>query len=276
LGIEEDGSGPFAGGVIKLLFIGDIVGKPGREIVVSKVPALRQELGLDFVIANGENSAAGSGITGSIARTLLASGVDAITLGDHVWDQKGWEADIAVLDRVCRPANLPVACPGRTHVILEKQGFRLAIFTVLGRNFVGMKGECPFLEADRQLAATVGAGKADAALCEIHAEATSEKQAMGWYLDGRAVAVLGTHTHVPTADASTLRKGTAFMCDVGMTGPYESVLGREIEPVLGRFLDGMPRRFDVAEGDVRLSGAIVHYDPQARRATHCELLTVRA
>lgn len=231
---------------------------------------------MDFVIANGENSAAGSGITSSIVKALLAAGVDAVTLGDHVWDQRGWEADIANFEQVCRPANLPVSCPGRTHVIVERNGFRLAVFTVLGRNFVGMKGECPFLEADRQLHRTLTEGLADAAIVEIHAEATSEKQAMGWYLDGRAMAVLGTHTHVPTADATVLPKGTAFMCDVGMTGPYESVLGRDIQAVVHRFLDGMPRRFEVAEGDVRLSGAVVEYDPVAKRAVKCELLTVRA
>ncbi|MBI5382169.1 MAG: YmdB family metallophosphoesterase [Opitutae bacterium] len=262
--------------MVKFLFIGDIVGRPGREIALARVPALRTELGLDFVIANGENAAAGAGITGGIARTLLAGGIDALTLGDHVWDQRGWETEIVELDRVCRPANLPTACPGRDHVILEKNGFRLAIATVLGRTFLGMKGDCPFLGADALLKKTVGAGAADAAFIEIHAEATSEKQALGWYLDGRAAAVLGTHTHVPTADASVLPGGTAFMCDVGMTGPYASVLGREVKPVLGRFLDGMPRKFEIAEGDVRLSAALVEYDPTTKRATRCELITVRA
>jgi metallophosphoesterase (TIGR00282 family) len=262
--------------VLKLLFIGDIVGRPGRSIAVDKVPSLRAELGLDFVVANAENAAAGAGITGSIASQLLAAGVDALTLGDHVWDQRGWEGEIGRFERVCRPANLPAACPGRDHVVLAKDGFRLAVFTVLGRNFVGMKGECPFLGADALLARTVGAGGAEAALVEIHAEATSEKQALGWYLDGRALAVLGTHTHVPTADACVLPAGTAFMCDVGMTGPYASVLGREVKPVIGRFVDGMPRKFDVAEGDVRLSGAVVTYDPGLRRAVGCELLTIRA
>lgn len=261
--------------MLKILFVGDIVGRPGRSIVTDRLASLREEHGFDFVVANAENAAAGAGITGSIARQLLEAGIDAITLGDHVWDQRGWESEIARFDRVCRPANLPAACPGRDHVVVEKDGFRLAVFTVLGRNFVGMKGECPFLGADALLSRTVGAGTADAALVEIHAEATSEKQALGWYLDGRAAAVLGTHTHVPTADACVLPSGTAFMCDVGMTGPYASVLGREVKPVIGRFLDGMPRKFEVAEGDVRLSGAVVAYDPQARRAVGCELLVVR-
>ncbi len=261
--------------MLKILFIGDIVGRPGRTIVADRVAALRDEQRIDFVIANAENAAAGAGITGSIARQLLGAGVDALTLGDHVWDQRGWEGEIGQFERVCRPANLPAACPGRDHLVLEKDGFRLAVFTLLGRNFVGMKGECPFLGADALLARTVGSGAADAALVEIHAEATSEKQALGWYLDGRAVAVLGTHTHVPTADACVLPQGTAFMCDVGMTGPYASVLGREVKPVIGRFVDGMPRKFDVAEGDVRLSCAVVTYDPEARRSAGCELLVVR-
>jgi hypothetical protein len=259
--------------MLKLLFIGDIVGRPGREIVMERLPRLRSELGIDFVIANAENSAAGSGITGTIAKDLLASGVDAITLGDHVWDQKGWESEINSFPKVCRPANLPSVCPGRDHVIIEAKGFRLAVFTVLGRQYLSLKSDCPFLCADRLLGQLDAS--ADAAMVEIHAEATSEKQAMGRHLDGRALAVLGTHTHVPTADATVFPKGTAFMCDVGMTGPYTSILGREIKPVIGRFLDGMPRRFEIAEDDIRLSGALVEFDPETRRATRCELFTVR-
>src|SRR5262245_39227697 len=257
---------------MRLLFIGDIVGKPGREIVAALVPKLRAERGLDFVVANGENAAAGAGITGAICASLLEAGVDAITLGDHVWDQKGFENEIKSLERVCRPANLADACPGHDHVIVEKNGFRLLVFTVLGRSFMGMKAECPFLGSDALLKKL--AGKFDGALVEIHAEATSEKQALGWHLDGRVTAVLGTHTHVATADASLLRRQTAFMCDVGMTGPHESVLGREIEPVVGRFLDGMPRRFDVATGDNRLSAALVEFN-SAGRAEKIEHLHVK-
>jgi metallophosphoesterase (TIGR00282 family) len=260
--------------MIKILFIGDIVGRPGRDIVVERVPQLRAELGLDLVIANAENAAAGSGINASIARALLGAGVDVITLGDHVWDQRGWETEIGGFERVCRPANLPASCPGRDHVVVEAKGVRLAVFTVLGRTFMNLKGECPFLATNAMLVKLAGA--AEAFFVEAHAEATSEKQALGWHLDGRAVAVIGTHTHVPTADASVLPHGTAFLCDAGMTGPYAGVLGREVKPVLARFLDGMPRKFDVAEGDVRLSGVIVEYDPAAKRATRCELLTVRA
>jgi metallophosphoesterase (TIGR00282 family) len=259
--------------VLKLLFIGDIVGRPGRDIVVDRVPRLKRELALDFIVANGENAAAGAGITSSIAQTLLAAGIDAITLGDHVWDQRGWENEIGQIGGVCRPANLPASCPGEDHVIIAARGFRLGVFTVLGRTFMGLKAECPFLAADRMIERLKG--QCDAILVEIHAEATSEKQALGWHLDGRVTAVLGTHTHVPTADATILPKGTAFMCDVGMTGPYASVLGREVEPVVSRFLDGMPKRFDVATGDVRLSGAVVEISASMARAEKIELLTVR-
>ncbi len=257
---------------MKLLFIGDIVGKPGREIASALVPRVRSERGIDFVIANGENAAAGAGITGTLCKSILEAGVDVITLGDHVWDQKGFEHEITALDRVCRPANLPAGNPGRDHVIVEKNGFRLLVFTVLGRSFMGLKAECPFLGADALLKRL--AGQFDGALAEIHAEATSEKQALGWHLDGRVTAVLGTHTHVATADGSLLRQQTAFMCDVGMTGPHESVLGREIEPVVGRFLDGLPRRFEVATGDNRLSAALVEFD-KSGRATRLEWLSLK-
>jgi metallophosphoesterase (TIGR00282 family) len=259
--------------MLKLLFIGDIVGRPGREIVSEQAPQLRTQHGLDFIIANAENAAAGAGLTADLAGSLLAAGVDALTLGDHVWDQKGFDAEIPRLDRVCRPANLPAACPGRDHLILEKNGLRLAVFAVLGRQYLALKSECPFLACDRMLARLEG--KADAVLVEIHAEATSEKQALGWYLDGRVAAVLGTHTHVPTADAAVLPRGTAFLCDAGMTGPYDGVLGRDRRAVIARFLDGMPRRFPVTDGDVRLSGVRVDYDPAVRQATRCELITVR-
>ena len=199
--------------------------------------------------------------------------MDAITLGDHVWDQRGWENDIAQLDRVCRPANLPSACPGWDHVLVSSRGFKVAVFTVLGRQFMNMKAEDPFACADRMIERL--RGQADAIIVEIHAEATSEKQALGWHLDGRVTAVLGTHTHVPTADACVLPKGTAFMCDVGMTGPYASVLGREVAPVISRFMDGMPRRFEVATGDVRMSAALIEIDPAMARAATIALLTVR-
>lgn len=259
--------------MLKLLFVGDIVGRPGRDIVNERLARLRKELSLDFVIANAENAAAGAGITGAIARSLLDAGVDAITLGDHVWDQRGWESEITQIERVCRPANLPRSNPGWDHLIIESRGFRVAVFTVLGRQYLGLKSDCPFLTADRMIEQL--RGQADAIIVEIHAEATSEKQALGWYLDGRVTAVLGTHTHVPTADACILPKGTAFICDVGMTGPYRGVLGRQIDPVVAKFIDGMPRRFEIATDDVRLSGALIEIGASMAAAGKIELLTVR-
>lgn len=259
--------------MLKLLFVGDIVGRPGRDAVGDRLPRLRTEHGIDFVIANAENAAAGAGITGSIAKSILDCGVDAITLGDHVWDQRGWENEIGQMERVCRPANLPKSCPGWDHLIIEARGFRVAVFTVLGRTYMNLKAECPFLAADRMIDQL--RAQADAIIVEMHAEATSEKQALGWHLDGKVTAVIGTHTHVPTADATILPKGTAFICDVGMTGPYASVLGREIRPVVERFIDGMPRRFDVATGDVRLSGALIEIAASSANAQKIELITAR-
>lgn len=250
---------------MRILFLGDIVGRPGRKAVVDAVPGLRSELALDFIVANAENAAGGAGITAAIARELLGCGIDALTLGDHTWDHHGFERDIDGLERVCRPANLPTSQPGRTSLILEHGGLRLAVATVLGRTFMGPRVDCPFLTADKLLAEMED--QADAALIEIHAEATSEKIAMGWYLDGRAAVVVGTHTHVATADATTLPRGTAYLTDAGMCGPHASVLGREIAPCIGRFVDGMPRRCPVAEGDVRINGLLVDFDEQAKACT---------
>ena len=260
--------------MITVLFLGDIVGRPGRDKLAGHLGHLRTKHGVDLVIANGENAAAGAGITAVIAKTLLGLGVDAITLGDHVRDQRGWESEIGYMERVCRPANLPALCPGRDHVVLTAKGFKLAVFTVLGRQYLNCKSDCPFLTADALIARTVGAGLADAAFIEVHAEATSEKIALGWHLDGRAMAVIVTHTHVPTADARVLPQGTAYLTDAGMTGPYSGVLGRTKEPVIEKFLTGMPQRFPVAEEDPRISGALVRYEPARRRAVSCELLTV--
>lgn len=253
----------------RILFLGDIVGRPGRTAVVKHLADLRAQLGADLVVANGENSAAGAGIHSGIIRELLGAGVDGITLGDHVWDQRGFDKEIDSHERVCRPANLSPRCPGRRSLILtSKEGFRLGVFTVLGRQFMKVSGDDPMACAD----ALVEAHKreVDAFLIEVHAETTAEKIAFGWYFDGRAGAILGTHTHVPTADGRILPRGTAYITDVGMSGPYESVLGRDIEPVVGRALDGMPRKFTVASGDVRICGALVDLEPRRGLATHFE------
>ena len=256
--------------MIRILFVGDVVGRPGRDVLCSQGDRLRAELGLHFIVVNGENAAAGAGITSAIVKQFIDAGIDAVTLGDHVWDQRGFDGEIGSLERVCRPANLPPGAPGRAWLTVERDGVRLGVFTALGRHFMPPR-DCPFRAAD-QVIQEIGS-TADVLLAEIHAEATSEKIAFGRYLDGRVAAVVGTHTHVPTADACVLAGGTAYITDVGMTGPYDSVLGREVQPVLHKFLDGLPRRFDVAKGDVRLSGACIEYDPAARRATSIRLVT---
>ncbi len=245
----------------KILFLGDIVGRPGRRFVIERVASLREELGATIVIANAENAAGGAGITKKIAEELLAAGIDAITLGDHVWDQKNFENEIETLERVCRPANLPENNPGRRHLVIEQDGFRLGIFTVLGRNYLALKSSCPFLAADAQLAALQE--HCDAVFVEAHMEATSEKIALGWYLAGRACAVIGTHTHVATADGRLLPGGTAYQSDAGMCGPHDSVLGRDKEQVIATFLDGMKRRFPVAEADVQINGCLIDVEAES-------------
>ena len=242
----------------RLLFLGDIVGRPGRRILAERLQEIRQTHRIDTVVANGENAAAGAGINARLAREILETGVDGITLGDHLWDQKEFPGEIDQLERVCRPANLDSASPGRTHLLLSCGGLRLAVCTLLGHTFMKMKADCPFRAAEKCVPAL--RAEADAVLVEIHAEATSEKIAMGWFLDGQATLVVGTHTHVPTADATILPRGTAYLTDAGMTGPYRSVIGREVDPVLGKMLDGLPRKFAVATEDVWMRGVLVEFD----------------
>lgn len=256
----------------KVLFLGDIVGRPGRTFVAERVASLKVELGADIVIANAENSAGGAGMTKKIANQLITAGIDAITLGDHVWDQKNFENEIDELEQVCRPANLPDQNPGRTHLIVEKDGFRLGILTVLGRNYLALKSSCPFKMVDTKLEELKD--RCDAVFVESHMEATSEKIALGWYLDGRAAAVIGTHTHAPTADGRVLPKGTAYLSDAGMCGPYASVLGREVDAVVASFLDGMKRRFPVASDDVRICGCLIDMDAATGLATSFERIEV--
>ena len=238
--------------MIKILVLGDIVGRPGRRLVMEKVSEWALEGRYDFVIANCENAAGGAGITGKLARGLLKAGIDGLTLGDHCWDRRVFLNEVDELEGICRPANLPAAAPGKDRLILEKNQIRLGVFTVMGRNFITPHTRCPFLTADRLIEELTT--EVDFILVEAHAEATSEKVALGWYLDGRCSAVFGTHTHVATADAQILPKGTAYITDLGMSGPHAGVLGRETQPVLDRFIDGIPRRFPVAKGDVKLCG----------------------
>lgn len=258
----------------KVLFIGDIVGRPGRHFIKERLPQLRTDLGLDLVIANAENSAGGAGLTAKIASELREMGIDGITLGDHTWDQRGFQAEIDTLDYVCRPANLPVNCPGRKALTLECGGFRLGVFTVLGRQWMKLHPEgFSFHTADRLLEEL--ADQTDGLIVEIHAETTAEKVALGWYLDGRVTAVLGTHTHIPTADVRLLPRGTGYLTDVGMTGPYQSCIGRDLQAVIGTFLDGVPRQHSVAQHDVRLCGVVLDINSSSGLCDNIERLEVR-
>lgn len=240
--------------------VGDVIGKPGRHAVKGLLPGLRRDHGLDLVIANGENAAGGFGLTPATAQELFAAGVDIITSGNHIWDQKEiiphLDGDLPIL----RPLNYPPAAPGRGYLI---RGGVLVV-NLIGRTFMGSY-DCPFRSMDRLL--TELTKLPPVVIVDFHAEATSEKAAMGWYLDGRVSAVLGTHTHVPTADPRLLPKGTAYVSDVGMTGPLNSIIGDDPETVLARFLTAMPNRLQVADGPVVLNSVVVDIDEASGRAT---------
>ncbi len=249
---------------MRILFIGDIVGSPGRELVIQNLTRILEETRADLVIANGENSAAGFGITPKIADELFAAGVEVITGGNHSWDRKEIFDYIPHEPRLLRPANLPAGAPGRGLYLGEsRNGERYAVLNLQGRVFMAAL-DCPFRTADQELARIPPDVKT--IFVDMHAEATSEKQAMGWYLDGRVSAVVGTHTHVATADERVLPNGTAFITDAGMTGPHESVIGMDRGAMVKRFLDGLPAKFEVAVGDSRLNGVLVDVDGASGRA----------
>lgn len=253
---------------VRILFIGDIVGKPGRRAARLLVPILKERLALDVVVANGENSAGGSGITPDTAREILEAGVDAITTGDHLWDKK---EVISLLDkepRFVRPLNYPPNAPGQGSTLVHQKGMPpLAVVNAQGRTF--MKDmENPFLAMEQEVARL--RERTPIILVDFHAEATSDKIAMGRFLDGKVSAVIGTHTHVQTADEQIFPGGTAFLCDAGFTGPHESILGREIDPVVRRFLTSQPQRFGVAKGRVLLQGAWVEVDNDTGRALNIQ------
>jgi hypothetical protein len=257
---------------MRILFIGDIFGKPGREIARRAIPALVEQRDIDFVIANVENSAAGFGVTGDIAEAILGYGVDLMTSGNHVWDKKEVLDYIPRQPKLLRPANFPAGVPGRgSYVGKTRTGEPIAVLNLMGRVFM-MPLDDPFALAAREVESLKA--RARVVIVDFHAEATSEKVAMGWHLDGRATAVLGTHTHVQTADERLLPKGTAYQTDVGMTGPHDSIIGVTVEAALGRFLTGMPAKFEAAGGLPRLNAAIVTADPATGKATHIERLNL--
>jgi 2',3'-cyclic-nucleotide 2'-phosphodiesterase len=255
---------------VKLLFVGDIVGSPGRHAVESLLPGLRERHQPDFVVVNGENSAGGLGITSKIARGLYDAGVDAITLGNHTYRHAEVYDFLDRDERIVRPANYPKGNPGRGHTVVESGGMRLAVVNLSGAVFLDV-ARSPFAEVDAILQEL--RGKADHVLVDFHAEATSEKVAMGWYLDGRVTACVGTHTHVPTADARVLPGGTAYITDVGMTGPRGGVIGVQKELAIERFLTQMPVKFDTATDDPWLNGVLIEAD-DAGRATSIEQVLV--
>ena len=249
---------------LNILFLGDIVGEPGRRAVIELLPRLREREGIDFVIVNGENSANGRGITPRISIDLLRAGAAVITTGDHVWDQKEVIAYIDTEPRLLRPLNYPAGAPGQGSVVLETAKGKVGVINVQGRTFTQPILENPFRAMDAEVARL--REETPIIFVDIHAETTSEKVAMGRFLDGRVSAVVGTHTHVQTADEQVFPGGTAFLCDAGFCGPVNSCLGRDVDAIIGRFLSGLPVPFPIARGEVRLHGAIVEINPADGRA----------
>jgi metallophosphoesterase (TIGR00282 family) len=247
---------------MRILFIGDVVGRSGRTIVYERLPGLVRDWKLDLVVANGENAAGGFGITETIYRELIDAGVDAVTLGNHAWDQKEALVFIERAPRLIRPINYPAGTPGRGAATIEaKNGARVLVVNAMGRIFMEALDD-PFAAIDRELTACPLQQGADAIIVDFHGEATSEKQAMGFFCDGRASLVVGTHTHVPTADLRVLRGGTAFISDVGMTGDFDSVIGMAKDEPLQRFLRRIPtQRFEPATGPATLCAVAVETDP---------------
>ncbi|CEP68698.1 Conserved hypothetical protein CHP00282 [Moorella glycerini] len=255
---------------MRVLMIGDVVGRPGRKAVRELLPPLLQEHRPDLVVANGENAAGGNGITPDIAGELFAGGIDILTMGNHVWDKREALTLLEEDERIVRPANYPPGTPGRGYTLVKvKENLQVGIINLAGRVFLSPL-ECPF-RLGRRLAEEIGA-LTRIILVDFHAEATSEKVALGWYLDGLVSAVIGTHTHIQTADARVLPQGTAYITDVGMTGPRDSVLGVKAELIIKKFLTQLPVRFEVAGGVIQLEAVLVDIDPGNGRAVAIQRL----
>ena len=258
--------------VAKILFIGDIVGKPGRVAVRELLPALIEDYRIDLVVANCENAAAGFGVTRDIVEELFRSRVDVLTSGNHIWDKKEVLEFVEDYETLLRPANYPDGVPGFGSVVVPSPtGSPIGVINLAGRVFMHSL-DCPFRSAEKEIEKLKK--KTSTIVVDMHAEATSEKQALGWFLDGRVSAVLGTHTHVQTADERILPNGTAYITDLGMTGPFDSIIGTRKDVVLERFLRNMPNKFDVARGDVRLQGVVLGVDQASGKALEIERLNV--
>lgn len=257
---------------MKILFIGDIVGKPGRRAVRALLPSIVGHHAVDVVIANCENAAGGFGVTRKIVDELYGSEIHVLTSGNHIWDKKEIDDLIDDYETLLRPANYPTGTPGKGSVIVQTGlGVSLGVLNLEGRVFMKPL-DCPFRIAEKELEALKG--RTDIVIVDIHAEATSEKEALGWFLDGRVSAVVGTHTHVQTADERVLPNGTAYITDVGMTGSFDSVLGIKKEVALERFLTLLPNRYEVAKGDARLQGVLIDVDNKTGRGLSIERLTI--
>ncbi len=250
--------------MLRVLFLGDVVGEPGRSAVVARVPELKEQHAIDFIVVNGENAAGGRGITARLTIDLLRSGVSVVTTGDHVWDQKDVFAFLNLEPRLLRPINYPEGAPGSGSIVLETPKGKVGVINVQCRTFMQPILENPF----RALEKVVSEIRKETSniVVDVHGETTSEKIAVGRFLDGKVSAVIGTHTHVQTADEQIFPGGTAFLCDAGMCGPTESILGRAIEPIVNRFMSNLPAPFPVAGGEVRLRGAIIDIDETTGRA----------
>lgn len=258
--------------MIRLLFLGDIVGEPGRKAVMAKLPELREKFSLDVIVVNGENSAGGRGITPTIADKLFAAGADVITTGDHVWDQREINEYFDKQPNIIRPINYPKETPGNGSRIIETPKGKVAILNAQGNTFMNPPLPNPFLELEKEIQ-RLNQQEVKIIFLDFHAETTSEKIAMGHHLDGKVSAVVGTHTHVQTADEKILPGGTAHLTDAGMCGPDHSVLGRSVESVVWRFKSSMPTRFPVAKGDVRLCGCIIDIDETTGKAIEIQRYT---
>src|SRR5882672_694795 len=257
---------------MRILFVGDVVGAPGRRIVRERLRGLQRDVGADLTIVNGENAAGGAGLTTATAEELFAAGAEVLTTGNHVWDKREALALLEREPRILRPANYPEGSPGAGVIVVTVAGTRVAIVNLMGRVFMPLVDD-PFRAADRIIDEL--RGSAPVVIVDFHAEATSEKTAFAWYLDGRVAAVLGTHTHVATADARVLPGGTAFMADVGMTGPFDSVIGVKKEQAIERFRTSRSIPYETADGDVRLAAVRVDVDPASGTATAIERIELR-
>lgn len=259
---------------MRLLIIGDIVGRPGKHACSQIIPRLVRDRAIDFVIANAENVAAGSGLTPAMFNKLRHYGIDAFTMGDHIYKRRELLPLLECSDRIVRPANLPPEATGRElAIVTARNGTRVAVLSLLGRTYMNMKADCPFHAADRVLKQVPPDVKL--IVVDVHAETTSEKVALGWFLDGRVTAVVGTHTHVQTADERVLPDGTAYITDLGMTGPYDSVLGRDKLNVIRALTTSMPFPYDVAHNDARVCGVVVEADAARGLARSIERVSVQ-